>query len=118
MMMAMYIPTQQERYAKAARWTLLLCLLVPSAVVMWFYGGMHDVFMLSTAFFQPLAVLLAKLYFNDTAALCLSATVQAVVFFVLASRKKMLPKTKLTVCITWGMATALLLRVILAGWLA
>lgn len=117
MMVAMYIPTQEERYAKAPRWTLLLCLLVPSAVVMWFYGGVNDVFLFITAFIQPLAALLVKLYFNDTAALCLSALVQGVAFFVVARRKRLSAKAKLTICITWGMSMALLLRLLLAGWL-
>lgn len=118
MIAAMYIPTQKERYAKVARWTLLLCVLVPSAIVMWFYGDINDVFLLTTAFMQPIAALLAKLYFNNTAALCLSATVQAVAFFVLSARRcRLSAKTKITICITWGMAMALLLRLLLAGWL-
>lgn len=113
----MYIPTQEERYAKAPRWTLLLCLVLPSAVVMGFYGETRDLFLCLTAFLQTPAMLLVRWGCNNNAALMLSAVVQAVAFFVLARRRRMTPKTKLTVCVTWGMALALVLRLALAGGL-
>ncbi len=31
----MYIPTQEERYSKVVRLTLLLCVIIPPALVMW-----------------------------------------------------------------------------------
>lgn len=115
----MYIPTQEERYSKAARWTLLLCLVVPSAVVLWLYGGDEaNLTLCLTAFLQPIAGLLVLGGCTNAAALCLSATLQGVLFVLLARRKNLTPKTKLTICITWGMLTALILRLMLAGWLS
>ncbi len=115
----MYIPTQEERYSKAPRWALLLCLLLPSAVVMGFYGEVMDVFFCLSAFIQAPAYLLVRAGCNDAAAVCLSASVQALVFFLLTRRSSgglLSPKAKFTICITWGMALALLLRLQLAGW--
>lgn len=114
----MYIPTQEERYSKAPRWALLLCLVLPSAVVMGFYGEVLDIFFCLSAFLQSPAYLLVRAGCNDAAAVCLSATVQAPIFFWLTRlRCRLSPKTKFTICITWGMALALLLRLQLAGWL-
>lgn len=113
----MYIPTQEERYAKAPRWALLLCLVLPAAVVMGFYGETRDLFLCATAFLQAPALVAVRCGSSNNAALVMSATLQALFFFVLVRRRGLSPKTKFTVCITWGMALALLLRLALAGWL-
>lgn len=113
MIAAMYIPTQEERYRKVATLTLLLCLLIPSAVVAWLADA-GDVLTCGAAFLQPLALLFDALGFNAAAALCFSATVQALIFWRLAVTKRLTPKQRLTIAVTWGMLTALLLRLLLA----
>ena len=45
----MLIPTQEERYSKAPRITLLLCVMIPCAVVAWI-GGYRDMLTLVFAF--------------------------------------------------------------------
>lgn len=110
----MYIPTQEERYSKVATLTLLLCLMVPSAVVAWLAGSC-DLLGCITAFLQPLALLFDSIGFNATAAVCFSALFHAMAFWCLATAKRRTtPKIRLTIAVTWGMATALLLRVLLA----
>lgn len=110
----MYIPTQEERYRKVATATLLLCLVMPSAVVAWLADA-ADVLSCAAAFLQPLALLFDTLGFNAAAAMCCSATLHAVLFWCLVKVKKSLtPKHKLTIAVTWGMLTALLLRVLVA----
>ncbi len=109
----MYIPTQEERYRKVATLTLLLCLVVPSAVVAWLADA-GDVLSCSMAFLQPPALLFDALGFNATAALCFSAVIQALFFWRLAVSKRLTAKHKLTIAVTWGMLTALLLRLLIA----
>lgn len=110
----MYIPTQAERYAKTATVTLLLCIIIPSGVVAWL-ADMGDVLTCASAFLQPAALLFDSMGFNAEAALCFSATVQAILFWRLVStKKKLTPKHKLTIAVTWGMLTALLLRLLIA----
>ena len=82
----MYIPTQEERYSKVARFTLLLCVLLPSAVVMWL-AEIADILTCTYAFLLPVAMPLDWVGFNKVAALCISALVQGIVFFWLAATK-------------------------------
>lgn len=109
----MYIPTQQERYSKVAKITLFLCVIVPSGIVAWL-GGVRDWGGCALAFLQPIALPLSYMGFGANAALCLSALVQAIAFFLLARHRRLTPKAKLTIAVTWGMAFALLLRLLLA----
>lgn len=109
----MFIPTQQERYSKVARITLLLCVIVPSGIVSWL-GGHETLLSCITAFLQPIALPINYMGFGANASLCLSALLQAIIFFLVAHHRKLTPKTKLTICITWGMFFALLLRLLLA----
>lgn len=109
----MYIPTQEERYRKVATLTLLLCLLIPSAVVA-YLADTGDLLACAAAFLQPLALLFDSMGFNATAALCFSATVHALLFWRLAVSKRLSAKHKLTLAVTWGMLTALLLRLLVA----
>ena len=108
----MYIPTQEERYSKAARLTLMLCIIAPSALVTWLLGApLGQAF---AAFLLPISVLLEKLAdFNSIAAASISAIVQFVVFLWLAYNRRLTPKQRLTVAITWGMLFALILRIII-----
>ncbi|MBQ2813558.1 MAG: hypothetical protein IJE66_00945 [Akkermansia sp.] len=108
----MYIPTQEERYSKAARLTLMLCIIAPSALVTWLLGApLGQAF---AAFLLPISVLLEKLAdFNSMAAASISAIVQFVVFLWLAYNRRLTPKQRLTVAITWGMLFALILRIII-----
>lgn len=107
----MYIPTQEERYRKVATLTLLLCLVIPSAVVAWL-ADTDDLLACIAAFLQPLALLFDGIGFNGTAAVCLSATVHALAFWRLVVAKRLTPKQRLTIAVTYGMATALLLRLL------
>ncbi len=109
----MYIPTQEERYSKVARLTLLLCVLLPSAVVMWL-AEIADILTCTYAFLLPVAMPLDWVGFNKVAALCISALVQGIVFFWLAATKKLSAKAKTTIAVTWGMSFALILRVLIA----
>lgn len=110
---AMYIPTQEERYSKVARLTLLLCVVLPSAVVMWL-SEIADLMSCTYAFLLPVAMPLDWLGFNKVAAMCISALTQGIVFFWLAATKKLSAKTKTTIAVTWGMGFALLLRLLIA----
>lgn len=109
----MYIPTQAERYARVARLTLLLCVVLPSAVVA-YLGDMGDLLSCVAGFLQPLAWLLDLAGFNATAALCVSALVQALLWWRLARTRRLSPKQRLTLAICWGMLTALALRLLIA----
>ena len=109
----MYIPTQKERYSKVAQITLLLCVMIPSGVVAWL-GGMEDLFSCCVAFLWPVAQPLVYVGFTKAAALCLSALVQAIVFFWMAKSRKLTARGKLTMAVTWGMSFALILRVLIA----
>ena len=80
----MYIPTQEERYSKVARLTLLLCVMVPSGVVMWL-AEITDLLTCTYAFLLPVAMPLDWAGFNNVAAICISALIQGIVFFWLAS---------------------------------
>ncbi len=109
----MYIPTQQERYSKVASITLFLCVIIPSGVVYWL-AGVQDFVMCCAAFLWPIAWPLDRMGFNGTAALSLSALAQACVFWYIIRTKRLSPKAKLTIAVTWGMAFALLLRLLVA----
>lgn len=108
----MYIPTQEERYSKGAALTLLLCVIIPPAVIL-YLKGVHDVLQLVGAFTLPIAFLFQNLGLGAGGAVALSAAIQALAFFLLARRSRRSPKTKLTIGITWGMMTALSLKIIL-----
>ena len=109
----MYIPTQEERYSKVARLTLLLCIVVPSAVVMWL-AEIADLMTCTYAFLLPVAMPLDWVGFNKVAAICISALIQGIIFFWLAITKKLSAKAKSTIAITWGMSFALILRLLIA----
>ncbi len=105
----MYIPTQEERYSKAARLTLLLCIIIPAGVVVWLAGGsLSDC---TAAFLLPISLLLDKVGFNATAAACISALIQFIFFLWLTRSRKLTPKNRLTIAITWGMLFALIVRI-------
>lgn len=108
----MYIPTQEERYSKGAVLTLLLCVIIPPAVIL-YLKGIHDVLQLVGAFTLPFSALFQTFGLQPGGAVALSTAVQALGFFLLARRSRFSPKTKLTIAITWGMLTALLLKIIL-----
>lgn len=109
----MYIPTQEERYSKVARLTLLLCVIVPSAVVMWL-AEITDMLTCTYAFLLPVAMPLDWVGFNKVAAICISALIQGIIFFWLAASKKLSAKTKTTIAVTWGMSFALILKILIA----
>ncbi len=113
MMPFVYIPTQQERYSKVASITLFLCVIIPSGIVYWL-AGVQDFVMCSAAFLWPLAWPLDMLGFNSTAALSISAFVQACVFWYVIRTRRLSPKARLTIAVTWGMLFALLLRLLIA----
>ncbi len=110
----MYIPTQEERYSKVAGYTLFLCVLVPSGVVLWLYGHEQDLLACAFAFLEPPAVLFRAGGMSSTVAFLLSAAVQAVAFFCLRRSVRLTPKGKLTLAVTWGMLWALILRLLIA----
>lgn len=109
----MYIPTQEERYSKIARITLLLCVIVPSGVVAWL-GQVGDILNCAFGFLWPIALPLTGLGLDVWAALCISAALQAILFFAVARSRKLTAKGKVTICITWGMFFALVLRLMIA----
>lgn len=109
----MYIPTQEERYSKAAKITLLLCVIVPAGIVAWL-GQLGDILYCACGFLWPIALPLISLGFSTWGALCLSALTQAIVFFCITRSRKLTAKGKVTLCITWGMLFALILRLIIA----
>ncbi len=113
MVRVMYIPTQEERYSKVARLTLFLCIMLPSAIVMW----LAEIAELSNclyAFLLPIAMPLDWAGFNKVAAICISALIQGILFFWLAKTKKLSAKAKTTIAVTWGMGFALILRILIA----
>ena len=109
----MYIPTQEERYSKVATFTLFLCIMLPSAVVMWL-AEIATMLDCTYAFLLPLAMPLDWLGFNKMAAICISALVQGILFFWLAKTKKLSPKARTTIAVTWGMSFALILKILIA----
>ncbi|MBQ4635370.1 MAG: hypothetical protein IJB64_02930 [Akkermansia sp.] len=110
----MYIPTQEERYSKVAWYTLLMCLVLPAGVVAWAYGDFSDLFWCIFAFTLPLAHLISAMGVAFTASVIFSCIIHAAAFYWLAKRCKWAPKKKLTLVITWGMFTALILRLMIA----
>ncbi len=108
-----FIPTQQERYSKVASVTLFLCVIIPSGVVYWL-SGVQDFVMCCAAFLWALAYPLDLMGFNSTAALCISALVQSCGFWYLIRTRRLSPRAKLTIAVTWGMAFALLLKLLIA----
>ncbi len=113
MMLPVYIPTQQERYSKVAAITLFLCVIIPSGIVYWL-SGVQDFVMCLAAFLWALAYPLDLMGFNSSAAFCLSAFVQAGAFWGLIRARRLSPKAKLTIAVTWGMGFALLLKLFVA----
>lgn len=115
----MYIPTQQERYSKVARITLFLCVIAPSAVVAW-YGQAGDILACIFAFLIPIALPLNYFWCSPLLAYCLSALLQALVFFFMVRSRTLTAKGKVTLAITWGMLFALILRLMIAydAWVA
>lgn len=109
----MYIPTQEERYSKIAKITLFLCVIVPSGVVAWL-GQVGDILACSCGFLWPIALPLVMLGGPSLGALCISALLQAGVFFWLVRTPKLTAKGKCTFAITWGMLFALILRIMIA----
>ena len=109
----MYIPTQEERYSKVARLTLALCIIAPSAVVMWL-AEITDLLTCTYSFLLPVAMPLDWLGFNKMAAICISALIQGILFFWLAVSKKLSAKAKTTSAVTWGMSFALILKILIA----
>lgn len=109
----MYIPTQEERYSKIARITLLLCVIAPSGVVAWL-GQVGDVLSCAFGFLWPIALPLIASGLAAWEALCISAALQAILFFATTRSHKLTPKGKVTICITWGMLFALILRIMIA----
>ena len=105
----MYIPTQEERYSKVARLTLLLCIMVPPGVVMWL-AEIADLLTCAYAFLLPVAMPLDWVGFNKVAAICISALIQGIIFFWLAVTKKLSAKAKSTI----AMSFALILRLLIA----
>lgn len=117
----MFIPTQKERYRKAARVTLLLCVMVPSALVAWLDGelmafmyGCSDAVFILSGFLWPVALPLCYGGMAAGAALFLSALIQLAVFWWMVRTPRYTPKHRLTFAITWGMLFAFLLRVAIA----
>ncbi len=108
----MYIPTQEERYSKGGVLTLLLCVIIPSAVIL-YLKNIHDALQLVGAFTLPPAFLFQAAGLQPAGAVALSTAAQALAFFLLARRSRLTPKTKLTIAITWGMFLALALKIIL-----
>lgn len=114
----MYIPTQEERYSKVARITLFLCVIAPSAVVAWL-GQVGDILACLMGFLWPIALPLNFIGCDIRLALCLSALLQALVFFWMVRTRLLTPRGKATLAITWGMLFALILRLMIAyqAWL-
>ena len=113
MVRVMYIPTQEERYSKVARLTLFLCIMLPSAIVMWL-AEIAELTNCLYAFLLPIAMPLDWVGFNKVAAICISALIQGILFFWLATTKKLSAKAKTTIAVTWGMGFALILRILIA----
>lgn len=109
----MYIPTQEERYSKVAKLTLFLCIMLPSAVVMWL-AEITDMLTCTYAFLLPVAMPLDWAGFNKVAAICISALIQGILFFWVANTRKLTPKGKTTIAVTWGMSFALILKILIA----
>lgn len=116
----MYIPTQEERYSKVAGFTLFLCVLVPSGIVAWLYGNEQDLLACTFAFLEPPAFVMKASGCGSSVAFILSALLQAVLFFWVSRSRRLTPRGKLTIAVTWGMLFALLLRVLIAWqfWVA
>ena len=119
MMLLVYIPPQELRYSKLARLTLFLCVMLPSAVVIWL-GDDHNLWACAIGFLWPLALPLSFVNFPVAGALCCSALIQAAVFFLMVRSRKLTSRGKATFAITWGMLFAFLLRLAIAyqAWLA
>lgn len=109
----MYIPTRAERYGKAARLSLLLCIVLPSGIVAWLYAY-NDLLFSLTAFLWPIALPLRYTGMNNVPALCISAFLQAVIFFWMARTPCLTPRGRLTFAVTWGMFFAFVLRLLIA----
>lgn len=109
----MYIPTQEERYSKVAKLTLFILIMLPPAVVLWL-AEIATLLDCTYAFLLPVAMPLDWVGFNKMAAICISALVQGILFFWLANTRKLSPKAKTTIAVTWGMSFALILRILIA----
>lgn len=109
----MLIPTREERYSKAPKITLLLCVMIPSAVVAWL-ADYSDPLTLLFAFLQPIALILAFLGMKAGLSMIISAILQGACFLGVAANRRLSSKAKLTICVTWGMAFAAALRFLIA----
>ncbi len=108
----MYIPTQEERYSKVALLTLLLCVIVPSGIILYLKGVTNLLFLLF-GFTLPLAYAAQETAGLDHVVATASSFIcQALLFYFFVIRPKYSPKTKITVAITWGMLMALFVKVI------
>ena len=112
MITTMYIPSQEERYSSVHSFTLLLCVVVPSFVVAFACTDMGLVPVLG-AFSWPLAYPIFLISGQLGLGMAISAMAQFFAFWYLR-RSSLSPKTKTTIAITWGMALALAVRIILA----
>lgn len=105
----MYIPTQEERYAKRSIVTLILCVVGPSAVIgyLWDYPALD----MLVAFTLPLGLLLnyvgLPLYWWGIG---LSFLINVAVIVLLIKNKRWTGKTPSVLAITWGMLLALALK--------
>lgn len=109
----MYIPTQEERYSKAALLTLLLCVIVPSGIIL-YLKGITDLLLLAFGFTLPLAYTAQEIAgLGHIAATAFSFVFQTLLFYFLVIRSKRPPKTKITIAITWGMFLALCVKAII-----
>lgn len=110
----MYIPTQKERYSKVAWYTLLLCMMLPSGLVAWAYGDFTSLAWCACAFLLPMTHLLVWTGASFGGAVMISSVFHSIAFFWLVKRCRWKPKTRLTVAVTYGMLTALILRLMIA----
>ncbi len=109
----MYIPSQEERYGKVAPLTLLLCVMVPPALVVWWHSemGLWDVL---GAFTWPIAYPIVWVSGNLPLGLVISALLQ-LGGVLLLKRCSWSAKRKMTFAILWGMLFALIVRLIMVA---
>lgn len=105
----MYIPTQEERYAKRSMITLILCVIGPSAVIGYLWD--YPVLDMLVAFTLPLGLLFSyvgmPLYWLGIG---LSLLINIAVILLLIYNKRWTGKTPSVLAITWGMLLALALK--------
>lgn len=117
----MFIPTQEERYAKKSLMTLLLCVIAPAAVYAYVISdklafpvdsllGLLNILLFFT---YPLAFVFSKvgIPFYLWGIVC-SLLVHMAVFAWVYTSKRFSPKQVLAICITIGMLDLLVLKMI------